>query len=112
MKSSIWITSEFLVVGAMFVLISIPLWLGKIPPNRLYGVRIRKAFESTELWYKVNALGGGIMILYGAIMVFVGATLFFLSKRVTVDYRLGVIGLLILIWASVVHIVLACNRIR
>jgi hypothetical protein len=58
-------TTEFLIAGAIFILTSIPLWLGKIPPNRLYGIRIPRAFESTELWYKVNALGGGIMILYG-----------------------------------------------
>src|SRR5215831_8078545 len=97
MKTSISMTIEFLIAGALFILISIPLCLGKIPPNRLYGIRIPKAVESTELWDKVNALGGSIMILYGAIMLFVGAALFFLSKRVTVDFNLSIIGLFVLI---------------
>ena len=105
-------TTEFLLVGAIFILTSIPLWLGKIPPNRLYGIRIPKAFESSELWYKINALGGGIMILYGAIMLFVGAVLFFFSGRVTVGFNLSTIGLFVLIGASLVHILFACNRIQ
>jgi len=112
MKTSISMAVEFLIAGAMFILISIPLWVGKIPPNRLYGIRIPKAFELSELWYKVNTLGGGIMILYGATMLCVGAVLFFLSKRVTVDFNLSVIGLFVLIGASVVHILFACNRIE
>ena len=112
MKTSISMTTEFLIAGAIFILISIPLWLGKIPPNRLYGVRIPKAFESTELWYKVNAVGGGIMIVYGAIMLFVGAVSFFLSRRVTVDFNLSTIGLFVLIGASLVHILFARNRIQ
>ena len=112
MKTSISMTTEFLIAGAIFILISIPLWLGKIPPNRLYGIRIRKAFESTELWYKVNALGRGIMILYGAIILFVRAVLFFFSRRVTVDFNLSTIGLFVLIGASLVHILFARNRIQ
>jgi uncharacterized membrane protein len=111
-KTSISMTTEFLIAGAIFILVSIPLWLGKIPPNRLYGIRIPKAFESTELWYKVNALGGGIMILYGVIMLFAGTALFILSKRMTVDFNLSTIGLYVLIWASLVHILLACNQIQ
>jgi hypothetical protein len=85
---------------------------GKDSSEPAHGIRIPKAFESTELWYKVNALGGGIMILYGAIMLFVGAALFFLSKRVTVDFNLSIIGLFVLIGASLAYILLACDRIQ
>jgi hypothetical protein len=52
------------------------------------------------------------MILYGAIMLFAGTALFCLSKRVTVDFNLSTIGLYVLIGTSLVHILLACNKIQ
>jgi SdpI/YfhL protein family len=110
MKTSISVAVGFLIVGLIFILTSIPLRLGKIPPNGLYGIRIRKAFESTELWYRVNAAGG--MILYGALILLVGAVLFFVSTRAPVDFNFATIGLVVLITASFFHVLLAWNRIQ
>jgi hypothetical protein len=112
MKTSISMAVGFLVVGLLFILTSIPLRLGKIPPNGLYGIRIPKAFESTELWYKVNAAGGGSMILYGAIILLVGAVLFIVSTWVPVDFNFATIGLVVLITAWFFHVLLAFNRIE
>jgi hypothetical protein len=41
-------------LGFILIAISIPLYLGKIKMNRIYGFRIRKAFESEENWYEIN----------------------------------------------------------
>jgi|ERR1700730_3518103 hypothetical protein len=112
MKTSFSITITFLVVGLVFILTSIPLQLGKIPPNSFYGIRIPKAFQSTELWYKVNAVGGGILIAYGAVSLVVGIALYFISARANLDFNASMIGLFALIGVSFVHVMLACNGIR
>ena len=65
-------------VGLLTILISIPLVLGKVPMNSLYGVRFKKSFESEELWYKINAYGGRLLIIWSIPLVFLGVITFFL----------------------------------
>jgi hypothetical protein len=38
------------VLGIVIILISIPLYLGRVTMNGVYGFRIRKAFESEQNW--------------------------------------------------------------
>ena len=49
--------------------VSIPLALRLVPMNRLYGVRIREAFESDERWYEINAFGGRLLVVYGLLLL-------------------------------------------
>ena len=51
-----------IVSGVLIIGISIPLVKRKIKMNRFYGFRIRKAFESDEIWYDLNAYGGKLGI--------------------------------------------------
>lgn len=44
--------------GILFILISVPLVLNKIPMNSFYGFRIPKAFRSEADWYAINEYGG------------------------------------------------------
>lgn len=44
--------------GPLLVLLAIPLWLRRIPPNRFYGVRTRATLTDEALWYEVNARSG------------------------------------------------------
>jgi hypothetical protein len=46
------------VVCMLLALISIPLILKRIPPNRLYGVRTEKTLNDPDTWYNVNWFGG------------------------------------------------------
>ena len=64
-------------VAALFIVLSIPLVKGKIPMNKVYGVRIKKAFESDENWYKINAYGGKQLILWSIPLVLLGVVTFF-----------------------------------
>ncbi|MGV8081897.1 MAG: SdpI family protein [Syntrophales bacterium] len=61
-----------LVVGIVLFLVSIPLYLGKIKRNSLYGFRIAKAFESEENWYAVNRYGAGAMMLWSVVLTVIG----------------------------------------
>jgi uncharacterized membrane protein len=63
----------YLVSGSLLILLSIPLVLRKIPPNPIYGFRVRWTMEDPELWYSVNAFAGkwlsvvGIFSILGAV---------------------------------------------
>ena len=62
--------------GILFILISIPLALKKIPMNHLYGFRIKKAFSSDENWFKINHYGGRQMILWSIPLIGIGLSYF------------------------------------
>lgn len=49
------------------ILVSIPLFLKKIPPNRFYGVRVPLSMKSEANWYFVNSIGGRWLIIWGVI---------------------------------------------
>ena len=78
MESSITLGISNIFVGLMFIVISIPLVKRKVSMNNLYGVRIKKAFESEENWYKINAYGGQQLILWSTLLVLMGVASFFL----------------------------------
>ena len=61
-----------LAVGATLVATSIPLALGKVPMNRVYGIRLRKAFASDRAWYAINGFGGRLLAAYGAALIAFG----------------------------------------
>ena len=56
-------------IGAVTVLVSIPLILRRVPMNRVYGIRTRKAFASEDNWYALNAFGGWMFLVFGAFLV-------------------------------------------
>ena len=63
----------FNIGGAIvIILLSIPLIKGKIKMNYLYGVRIRKSYESDENWYKINAYGGRQLAIWSIPMILAG----------------------------------------
>ncbi len=53
----------FLIGYAVIGLIAIPLAMGLIPPNPVYGVRTRRTIENPALWYNVNAVGGQLLLV-------------------------------------------------
>lgn len=61
-----------LAAGLVIVGVGVPLWLGRVPPNPMYGARFRKSFESTDLWYRLNRFGGRAFVAAGAVVAAVG----------------------------------------
>ena len=59
----------FMVSGLVLAAVCVPLILGWIPPNGLYGFRVRKTMEHPEIWYPVNKYGGERMLLAGLLVV-------------------------------------------
>ena len=47
--------------------------MGKIPPNGLYGFRVKKTMENPDIWYPVNAYSGKWLLAIGLVMVLAAA---------------------------------------
>ncbi len=52
-------------------LVSIPLILRMVPMNHVYGIRVPKAFVSSENWYEINAYGGKLLLAFGVFLLVV-----------------------------------------
>ena len=62
----------FLVPSIIAVLVCIPLVLGLVPPNRVYGVRTRKTLADPDVWRRANAFGGCALGLASLVYIFGG----------------------------------------
>jgi uncharacterized membrane protein len=51
-------SQPFFIPAVIFVVISVPLVLGIVPPNRIYGVRTRRSLSSPEVWRRTNRVAG------------------------------------------------------
>jgi uncharacterized membrane protein len=60
------------IVGIVIIAVCIPLYLGKIKMNGFYGIRIPKAYESEENWFKVNKYGAGLLMIWGTFVIIAG----------------------------------------
>lgn len=54
---------------AILVVLAVPLALGMVPPNGLYGFRTPKTMSSPDIWYPANRFAGWWMIAAGALTV-------------------------------------------
>ncbi len=63
----------FLIPSILFLIVSIPLVVGKIPANRYYGVRTRKTLSDDRIWYASNRLGGWLLIASSLIYLMIAA---------------------------------------
>jgi uncharacterized membrane protein len=48
---------------ALIAVVSIPLILGKVPPNHIYGFRTSRTLSSPEIWYPANAFCARAMLI-------------------------------------------------
>lgn len=78
---------KLLLFPPLFIaVISLPLALGLVPPNRLYGLRTPASLASSASWYAANRAAGAAAVLLGL----AGAILVYrLLKRRPVDVRLA-----------------------
>ena len=52
-------------MGLLLIGLSIPLILGKVPPNVWYGFRIRLTLDNPDTWYAVNTWAGRRLFAIG-----------------------------------------------
>jgi len=56
-------------IPILFIILSIPLILKKIPPNHAYGLRTKETLSNKPLWYKVNSLLGWYILIDGILLI-------------------------------------------
>lgn len=53
----------FFIPSILIIVASVPLVLGLVPRNRVYGIRTCKTLADDRLWYPANKFGGWALIL-------------------------------------------------
>jgi uncharacterized membrane protein len=82
----------FLFMGVLFIALSVPLMLKKVPPNNWYGFRTPKTLSDEKIWYEVNRISAQGMALVGLVLVVVTLALMLLAKEMADVTKLIVIG--------------------
>ena len=91
------LTIIYCVGGVLTAGLSIPLILGKIPPNRWYGFRVKRTLEDNDIWYRTNAYAGKWLLGTGLWVIFTAFALKAIRHISLTAYALGVLGVLVLI---------------
>lgn len=73
--------AAYLSTAVLFIGLAIPLILRKIPRNKWYGFRFKKALRNDAVWYDVNAYGGWWMLVVGIIMAVLSGGLLIIPEE-------------------------------
>ena len=91
-KTSITFAVLCLVVFA----VSLPLYLGKIRMNGVYGFRIRKAFKSEENWYAINKYGAKVLMIWSVALMALGIGCLYIEPQdVLTVAKVGFISIIV-----------------
>ncbi|MEI7637865.1 MAG: SdpI family protein [Syntrophus sp. (in: bacteria)] len=91
-----------IVLGIVIILISIPLYLGRVKMNGVYGFRIRKAFESDQNWYLINRYGARALMLWGMVLMAAGIICLFVQPQYVLNTaKAGFISIVIPIMLTI-----------
>jgi hypothetical protein len=75
--------------GVLFMALSLPLLWEKVPPNGLYGFRVRATLENHQIWYAANKFAAKRMLAAGAVFVVAALILYFIPGIDVDDYSIG-----------------------
>ncbi len=84
------VTLVYLGFSALLVVLGLPLALGKVPPNSLYGFRTPATQADPDLWYPVNARTGQDLIGAGLVLAGEAWVLPRLVPSLTTDAYTGI----------------------
>jgi hypothetical protein len=83
-------------LGLVLIAVSVPLYLGKVKPNCVYGFRIRKAFASEENWYLINRYGAKALMWWSVFIMVIGfACLYVEPQHVLAVAKMTFLSLLV-----------------
>lgn len=67
----------YVALGLLLIGLASPLVCRKIPPNHLYGFRVRRTLENREVWFAANAFAG-VRLAWAGLATIAAAVLFYL----------------------------------
>jgi uncharacterized membrane protein len=62
-------------IGMLFVVLGVPLFTRKIPPNPLYGLRTSATCDDEWVWYEANAKSGRELMIGGTALIAISIVL-------------------------------------
>jgi uncharacterized membrane protein len=78
----IWIPGVAMILGGLvFIAVGVPMVLGRIGRNRIYGYRSPRTLRDDRIWYPVNAMSGLWLIWGGLLSLVIGVLLVILRNR-------------------------------
>jgi hypothetical protein len=86
--------SLYVGTGLLLSALSIPLILRRIPPNGLYGFRVKATLENPDLWYAVNAYSGWRLLAAGLSAVVAAVGLAFVPGLTLDGYALSCLAVM------------------
>ncbi len=98
----------FLIPAVIFLLLSIPLILGLVPPNRGYGIRTPKTLSEPRFWYSANRFGGWTLLVSS--LIYLALTL--VSPSAEKDFTVWLINLAVFAIPLLVSLILIRRFIR
>jgi len=81
--------------GLVLAALAIPLIKAKIPPNGLYGFRVRSTLNDPTLWYKANAYAGWRFLVVGLGTAAGAIILYFTTLPDVERYALSCLGVFV-----------------
>ena len=93
-----------MISGPLLLLLALPLWGRRVPPNRFYGVRTRTTLSDAAAWYEVNARSGRDLAIAAALYTIVALAIDALGSAWPAELRtlaLAVALIVALVWVSV-----------
>jgi uncharacterized membrane protein len=90
----------FIFSGLLLAGLSIPMILGKIPPNGLYGFRVKKTMENPHIWYKVNTYSGKWLLGVGLVMTLAAVVFSFIPGLTLDGYSYTMLAVWVILFAA------------
>jgi hypothetical protein len=90
------------------IAISIPLFLGKIPPNKFYGFRTRKTLSNDQIWYAANFKGAVNLIVASLAAMVIGVPVSMLVNNEIAPF----VNLFVLISAVSIAMVISLVQLK
>jgi hypothetical protein len=75
--------------GVLLMLLSLPLLWEKVPPNGLYGFRVKATLENPQIWYAANKFAAKRLLVASAVLVMAALILYFIPGIGADTYSIG-----------------------
>jgi uncharacterized membrane protein len=80
--------ASFIATGVILVLVAVPMIRRRVPPNRLYGLRVSATYADEWVWYEANAASGRDMLLLGVLQLAVAIVGLLFLRQLPIAYVL------------------------
>jgi hypothetical protein len=110
MSHTTFVLLVFVATGLVLAGLSIPLLQERVPPNRWYGFRDRRALSDEKVWYAVNAVAGRSMLGAAIAQIVAAIVLYHVPGLSEQLYVLLVAAVIVLGAMNMVRSASACLR--